>query len=63
MGCHEKLIYKSKLPKKGGAWTVFRFKGGSLAKKVGGLFLRRLEGDTPMHTMNLEITLTVILIC
>ena len=24
---HEKLTYRRELPKKGGAWTVFRFKG------------------------------------
>ena len=31
----KKTIYREELPKKGGggAWTVCRFKGGSLAKK------------------------------
>ena len=54
-GGHEKLIYRRELPKKGGetwqkrGWGVFE--GGD-----GG------GGDTPMHTMNLAITLTVILI-
>ena len=28
MGSHEKLIYRRKLPKKRGAWTVCKFKGG-----------------------------------
>ena len=37
------------LPKKGGAWTVCRFKGGIGKKEGNGAF----EGgvDTPMHTM------------
>ena len=44
--------------KRGEAWTISRFKGGSLAKKRKGVLLRGL----PIHTMNLAITLTVILI-
>ena len=44
-GSHEKLIYRRKLPKKGGRV----FEGG-------------WRGDTPIHTMNLAITLSVILI-
>ena len=39
------------LPKKEGAWTVFRFKGG-LGKKERGVLLRGGGVDTPMHTMN-----------
>ena len=47
---HEKLIYRRKLPKKGelGKFADFLRGGGG--------------SDTPMHTMNLTITLTVILI-
>ena len=35
MWVHEKLIYRGKLPKNGGALTICRFKGGGLDKKVG----------------------------
>ena len=49
-GGHEKLIYKRELPNKGGL--------GQFAQDL--VFLRGV--DTPMHTMNLAITLTVILI-
>ena len=37
------------LPKKGGAWTVYRFKGGELGKKEeGGVFE---SVDTKVSTM------------
>ena len=52
-GAHEKLIYRGNSLKRGQEGLR-----GSLAKKgrVGVV-------DTPMHTMNLAITLTLILIC
>ena len=46
------------LKRGGGARTVSRFKGESLAKKREGVLLR----GVPIHIMNLAITLTVILI-
>ena len=47
MWVHEKLIYRGKLPKNGGAWTICRFKGGGdLTKKwEWGWF------DTSIHTI------------
>ena len=39
MWVHEKLIYRGKLPKNGGAWTICRFKGGgALQERGGGIF-------------------------
>ena len=51
-GSHEKLIYRSELPKKRrGAWTVWRFKrgggGGAWQKRVGGYFWGGMGGVTP----------------
>ena len=45
------------LPKKGrgGPWTACKFKVGGGVFEGGGVV------DTPMHTMNLAITLTLIL--
>ena len=42
--------------------VTFKSLRGGLGKKEGGVFLRWVGCDTPMHTMNLAITLTVILI-
>ena len=42
------------MPKKGGVWTVCRFKGGLGKKERVGLFFGGGGGrgvDTPMHTM------------
>ena len=60
-GSHEKLIYRRELPKKGGLDSL---KGRGGTKKRGGAFEEggRWEGDTPIHTMNLAIVLTMILI-
>ena len=50
------------MPKKG-AWTVVRFKGGGrLGKKLGLCVFEVWVVDTPIHTMDMVITLTVILI-
>ena len=35
----------------GGAWRVYRFKGGGLGKKEGVVFLMGVKVDTLMHTM------------
>ena len=46
-------------------WLKVTFKslrGEGLGKKEGGVFLRGGGGETPTHTTNLAITLTVILI-
>ena len=43
--------YTGELSKKGGGWTVCRFKEG-LGEKEEVVFLRRV--DTPMHTMSLS---------
>ena len=49
-----------RLPKKGGAWTVYWFKGGGACQERGGggVFERkggrgRRRVETPMHTMSL----------
>ena len=66
-GDNEKLIYLMELARivgEGGrGLDSFQISGG-LDKKEWGVFLKgwRGDGDTPMHTMNLAITLTVILI-
>ena len=60
-GSHEKLIYRRKLPKKGGLGQC-RFRRGGLGKKGGRVFEGGWRGDTPIHTMNLAVTLSVILI-
>ena len=52
-GVHEKPIYRG-LPKKWGAWTVGRFKGG-LGKKEGSCVFEGRGVDTPMHTMIMPI--------
>ena len=50
-GGHEKPIYRGGLSKKGGAWTVCRYKGG-LGEKEGVVLLGGGRGvDTPMHPM------------
>ena len=49
-GGSRKISIEGRLPKKGGAWTVCRFKGGAWQERGGGVF----EGvgvDTPMQTM------------
>ena len=48
----------------GGTWAVCRFKRGrGVAKMKGAMFLRVVvRVNTPMHTMNLAVTLNVILI-
>ena len=63
-GSHKKLIYRRELPKKRGGLEQFAdLRGEGLGKKEGGdVFKEGLGGDTPIHTMNLAITLTVILI-
>ena len=48
---HEKLIHRREL-----------LKGRRRLAKKREMFLRGLEDDTPMHTINLAITLAVILI-
>lgn len=50
-GINVKLIYRGKLLKKGGTWTVCRLKG-RFAKKRGVGFFRRV--DTPMFTAHME---------
>ena len=54
-GVQEKPIYRG-IARKGGAWTVCRFKEGGLARQMRGVFLRGGGGwgwgvDTPVHTM------------
>ena len=49
---HKKTRYRVELPEKGGAWAVYRFKGGPGKKEGGGVLRVRGGGvDTPMHTM------------
>ena len=55
---HEKLIFRGNFLKRGQEGLR-----GSLAKKGRVEFFRVEMVDTPMHTMNLAITLTLILIC
>ena len=54
-GCHKKLIYGRELPKNESGKKEERGGGGGVFEGVEG-------SDTPMHTMNLAITLIVILI-
>ena len=62
-GSHEKLIYRRELPKKGGLDSL-QIEGEGGTKKRGGAFEEggRWESDTPRHSMNLAIVLTMILI-
>ena len=60
---HEKTIYGGReLPKKGVLGQLADLKGWGLAKKKKGSDFD-VGVDTPVNTMNLTITLTVILIC
>ena len=61
MGGHEKLIYRRELPKKGEGLGQFADLRRTWQKR-GVVGFEGVGGETPMHTMNLAINLTVTLI-
>ena len=60
---HKKLVYRSNCLKRGlGQFPDLRGGGGGLGKKLGLCVFEVWVVDTQMHTMDMVITLTVILI-
>ena len=54
-GIHERPVYRTELPiKGGGAWTICKFNGGGGARQSRGG-----EVNTPMRTMAIHIPITV----
>ena len=54
-GLPKKTKYRGGIAKRGGTWTVCRFKGG-LSEKEGGIVFEREGVDTPMHAMMTKLS-------